>query len=161
MNYETFSVVKRVHEIFKQKGITLSVAESCTGGLISHVITSTPGASAFFNAGVVSYSADAKKDILRVSPEIIQHSGIISDEMACEMAERIRIIAKADYSLATTGNLGPDAQEGKETGLVYVAVSKEGKTLSHTLHLSGDRRMNKEEASLAALRFLIDFVNDK
>jgi PncC family amidohydrolase len=158
MGEEILEVIKRVHELFKKKGLTLSVAESCTGGLISHYITTLPGASNFFEAGVVSYSTEAKKEILGISSEIISKYGVVSEEIAREMAEKVRSLTKTDCSLSTTGNLGPDVLEGKEKGLVYIAVSKEGQTFSKELRLQGDREENKEKASLLALRLLIEVM---
>ena len=158
MDKESLEAVQKVHELFKQEGLTLSVAESCTGGLISHLLTILPGASTFFNGGVVTYSIDFKERFLGISSEIISSHGVVSEETAREMAERIRIIAKTDYSLSTTGNLGPDVLEGKEKGLVYIAVSKKGKTFSREMRLRGSREKNKEDAALEALRFLIEIV---
>ena len=158
MKQELLKVIKKVHKIFKERGLTLSAAESCTGGLISHYITTLSGASAFFVAGIVSYSEDAKKTLLGVSSKTIQHYGVVSEETAREMAEKVRLLTKTDYSISTTGNLGPDVLEGKERGLVYIAASKEGKTISKKLQLKGDREANKEEASLSALRFLVKLV---
>jgi nicotinamide-nucleotide amidase len=158
MNKKTLEVIEKVHEIFKEKGLTLSVAESCTGGLISHLLTILPGASNFFEAGIVSYSVEAKKEILGISPDMISKYGVVSEETAREMAEKVRVLAKTDYSISTTGNLGPDVLEGKEKGLVYIAVSREGSTFSRELRLTGDREENKEEAALSALKFLIETV---
>jgi PncC family amidohydrolase len=158
MNKATLQVMQKVHELFKKKGLSLSVAESCTGGLISHHITALSGASTFFKASVVSYSEEAKKEILGVPSDIISKYGVISEETAREMAEKIRALSATDFSLSTTGNLGPDVLEGKEKGLVYIAVSKQGKTFSKELRLKGNREKNKEEASLLALRFLIEII---
>ena len=160
MKQELLKAIKKVHKIFKKKGLTLSVAESCTGGLISHYITTLSGASAFFVAGIVSYSGDAKKTLLCVSSKTIQHYGVVSEETAREMAEKVRLLTKTDYSISTTGNLGPDVLEGKERGLVYIAASKEGKTISKRLQLKGDREANKENASLAALKLLIEIAEN-
>jgi len=158
MKPEIFEAIKKVHELFKKKGLTLSVAESCTGGLISHYLTTLPGASSFFAGGVISYSEDIKKNILGISSEIISRYGVISEETAREMAERVCSLTKTDCSLSITGNLGPDVLEGKEQGLIYVAASKKGKIVSQKLRLKGDREANKEEASLSALRLLIEMV---
>lgn len=147
-----------MHALFRTRGITLSVAESCTGGLISNYITSLPGASSFFEAGVVSYSAVAKEKILGVSPETIAAYGAVSEQTAREMAENIRKLAGTDFALSTTGNLGPDVLEGKALGLVYIAVSSEGETCSRELDLKGSREENKEYASLLALEFLIEIA---
>jgi len=160
MNKRTLEVIEKVHEIFKEKGLTLSVAESCTGGLISHLLTILPGASTFFEAGVVSYSAEAKREILGVSSDIISLYGVVSDQTAREMAEKIRALMGTDFALSTTGNLGPDVLEGKEKGLIYVAASKDGETFSRELRLRGNREKNKEEASIEALRFLIEIMEE-
>ena len=154
----TLDAIKRVHELFKAGALTLSVAESCTGGLVCHYITSLPGASAFFTAGIVSYSEDIKKNILGVNSETIERFGVVSDETVREMAEKIRQISNTDYSLSTTGNLGPDVLEGKEKGLVYIAAGRKGKTISRELRLKGNREKNKAEAALAALRLLIEIM---
>jgi len=159
MNNATLQVMQKVHELFKKKGLSLSVAESCTGGLISHYITALPGASNFFEAGVVSYSAEMKKEILGVSSAIISKYGAVSEETAREMAEKIRTLTKTDFSVSTTGNLGPDVLEGKEKGLVYIAVSKEGMTFSKELRLTGNREENKADAALEALRFLVEITD--
>ena len=159
MNNATLQVMQKVHELFKKKGLSLSVAESCTGGLISHYITALPGASNFFEAGVVSYSAEMKKEILGVSSAIISKYGAVSEETAREMAEKIRTLTRTDFSVSTTGNLGPDVLEGKEKGLVYIAVSKEGMTFSKELRLTGNREENKADAALEALRFLVEITD--
>jgi len=156
----TSDIIKRIHELFKGRSLTLSVAESCTGGLICHCITSLPGASTFFSAGIVSYSADIKKNILGVTSETIERFGVVSDETAREMTEKIRQLSKTDFSLAATGNLGPDVLEGKEKGLVYIAAGSRDKTISRELRLKGDREQNKKEAAVAALRLLIEIMQE-
>jgi len=158
MHQETIKLVEKVHAISKRKGLTLSVAESCTGGLISHYITSRPGASNFFIAGIVSYSNEAKKGILGISENTISRYGVVSEETAKEMAKRVRLITKTDYSISTTGNLGPDVLEGKEKGLIYIAVSRKGKTISKKLQLKGYREANKKDAALSALKLLIELI---
>jgi PncC family amidohydrolase len=159
MKHDISGIVKRVHEIFKKQRLTLSVAESCTGGLISHCITMLPGASTFFTAGIVSYSEETKKKILGVSPLTIANYGVISEETAREMAEKVRALTGTDYSISTTGNLGPQVLEGQEKGLIYIAVNRQGKTLSQRLQLAGDREANKEEACISALRLLVEFID--
>jgi PncC family amidohydrolase len=155
---KTLEIIQMAHNILKARGLTLSLAESCTGGLISHYITHLPGASAFFKAGVVSYSAEMKINILGVSSDIILSYGVVSEQTAREMAEKVRVLTDTDFSVSTTGNLGPDVLEGKEKGLVYIAVGKEGQTFVKELRLRGNREDNKEEAALEALRFLIEIA---
>ncbi len=155
---ETLEVVSGIHEIFREKGLTLSIAESCTGGLISHYITALPGASAFFEAGVVTYSVESKEKILGVSPEIISAHGVVSEETARDMAEKVRHLTGTTCSVSTTGNLGPDVLEDKEAGLVYIAVSTGTKTISSEMRFTGDRGEIKESAALAALKLLVEGV---
>jgi len=152
------AIIQKIHTFFREKSLTLSVAESCTGGLISHLITTLPGASAFFDAGVVAYSAAVKEKMLRVSPETIDKHGVVSEQVVREMAKNIRRLTGTDFSLSTSGNLGPDVLEGKEKGLVYIAVSREGEVFSKELRLKGSREENKKEASRLALEFLMEIA---
>jgi len=156
MTEETLKIIRKVHQLFTEMGLKLSIAESCTGGLLSHYVTYLPGSSRFFEAGVVTYSASSKEKILGVSPATIASRGVVSRETAMEMAEKMRSSTGADYALSTTGNLGPDVLEGKEKGLVYIGISKAGETIVKEMRLKGDRIHNKEEAAIKALSFLID-----
>ena len=141
------------------KNATLAVAESCTGGHVADLITNIPGVSAVFTAGVIAYSRAAKITILGVPPAVLQKYGLISEETAQAMALEMRLIAKADYAIATTGNLGPDVLEGKQCGLVYLAVSSSTGVFSRELHLGGDRAANKHDAALAALNLLAEVID--
>jgi PncC family amidohydrolase len=161
MTGKTLKIISEVHKLFTEKGLRLSVAESCTGGLISHYLTCLSGSSLFFEAGVVTYSVLSKENMLGVSSETIASYGVVSGETAKEMAEKMRLITGTDYSLSTTGNLGPEVLEGKERGLVYVALSREGETVIKELRLTGERLQNKEEAALSSLRFLIDELSEE
>ncbi len=155
--------IRMLHKVFKERRLRLSVAESCTGGMISHLITMLPGASQFFEAGAVTYSIGSKKKILGIPEETISEYGVISEKVATEMAKRILELTGTDYSISTTGNLGPDVLEGKERGLVYIGICKRvcGKviTMSKELRLKGDREENKKDASFEAIRFLLEEVN--
>ncbi|MBI5056855.1 MAG: CinA family protein [Nitrospirae bacterium] len=155
MKQEIREAVEKVHEIFFRKGWTLSAAESCTGGFISHCITSLPGASAFFKAGIVSYSDDAKRTFLGISLQTILESEVVTEKTAREMAESVRRIAASDFSVSTTGNLGPAMLEGKDRGLIYIAASCKEETFSRELRLKGDRLENMEETTLEALKLLL------
>jgi PncC family amidohydrolase len=158
MEKELKEVIREVHELLREKGSTLSVAESCTGGLISHSLTSLPGASSFFVAGIVAYSAEIKEKILGVSSATLARYGVVSEQTAAEMAEKIRGLTNTDFAVSTTGNLGPDVLETKGKGLVYVAVSREGETSAKELRLQGNREENKEEAAFEALKLLIEII---
>ena len=161
MNNGILKSIDKIHGFFAQHGLTLAVAESCTGGLISHWITSVAGASAFFRAGIIVYSREAKENILAVSNKTIDTFGMVSRETAVEMAEKVRLLAKTDCSVSSTGNLGPDVLEGKERGLIYLAASRKGKTITKQLVLEGSRAENKEASSLAALELLVELVEEE
>lgn len=161
MTGKTLDIIKKVQLLFTEKNLSLSVAESCTGGLISHYLTYLPGSSRFFEAGVITYSAASKKKILGVSPQTIKSHGVISRETAMEMADRMRLITGTDYALSTTGNLGPEALEGKATGLVFTGISREGNTTVTESTLKGNRGQNREEAALSALRLLAAELSER
>ena len=110
---------------------------------MSHFVTSLPGASDFFSAGIVSYSVQAKISILRISAGTIQAHGVVSMETALEMAEKVCSVTGTDCSVSTTGNLGPGVLEEKEKGLVYIAASRQGTTICRTLELKGERSGNQ------------------
>lgn len=150
----------KIENIFTKNGLTLSVAESCTGGLLSSVLTDVPGASKYFRAGLVLYTEEMKKQLLGVSASTIEIHGVISEETAREMAEKVRVLAGTDFSLSTTGNLGPDVLENKERGLICLAASRRGKTVSKSLMLRGDREENKEASTLSALMLIMEFVEE-
>ena len=158
MDHTLEDVLQTVHSLMKAKHLSLSVVESCTGGLISHYLTSLPGASAFFEAGVVAYSAETKKTILGISPDTISQYGVVSEQTVLEMAEKMKKLTGTDISVSISGNLGPDVLEGKEKGLIYIAVNRGAQTFTRKLKLKGNRTENKEEACFIALKFLLDCI---
>ena len=156
MSQKTLDIVSRIHQLLIMRGVTISVAESCTGGMLSHLLTLLPGSSAFFVTGIVVYSGKSKKSILGISHKTIKSYGVVSAETAKEMAEKVRALTGTELSISTTGNLGPDVIEGKERGLIYIAVSGSFGTKVRELRLSGDRQENKKAASLQALELLLE-----
>lgn len=147
-------LIKKIHSDFRDAGLKLSVAESCTGGLIAHLLTSLPGASVFFDSSIVCYSNQSKMKLLGIRKSVINMHGVISEEMAREMAISIRERRKTDYSLSITGNLGPDVLEDKKAGLVYIAVDFEKTTESKGIIFEGQREEIKYQAAVASLQFL-------
>jgi len=158
MEPKTLDIVSRVHQTLIKKGLTISVAESCTGGLLSHLLTKLPGSSSFFEAGIVSYSRKSKEEILGVSRQNITRLGVVSETIAKEMAGKIRVLTKTDFSIATTGNLGPSVLEGKDKGLIYIAVSSNHGIVARELRLGGGREANKEEAARRSLELLLEVI---
>ena len=121
------------------RGDTLVTAESLTGGQLAALFTSVPGASACFLGGVVSYATTVKVSVLNVSQSIIEEHGVVSAECAAAMAMGVRALLGATYALATTGVAGPDGQEGKPVGHVWVAGAGPGGVETRLLSLDGDR----------------------
>jgi nicotinamide-nucleotide amidase len=136
-------------------GYTVSVAESCTGGLIAQRLTDVPGSSKYFIEGVVAYANDAKTRDLDVEPVLLLEHGAVSAPVAEAMAEGIRKRAGTDFGLSVTGIAGPGGgTEEKPVGLVYIALADEVKTEHRKLQLPGDRNLVRWRASQAALDLL-------
>lgn len=111
-------------KLLKEKGLTIAVAESCTGGKIAETITSVPGSSAYFKGGMVTYATETKINVLKVSKEIIDTFSVVSGQVAQEMAQNVKTIMKADYGISTTGNAGPDkGDSGAEVGTVFIGIA--------------------------------------
>ena len=150
---DTLAGVLSTH--LRRHGKTLSIAESCTGGVISSLITSIPGASEIYNGGVVSYSNESKIDILKVKRGTISRYGAVSSECALEMAEGARKIFGSDYAIATTGIAGPSGESsGKQVGSVWIAISGEEFSKTKYARFAGDRIRNINRFSAEALNFL-------
>jgi nicotinamide-nucleotide amidase len=154
MEDEFLIVVKEIFERLVPRELRMSVAESCTGGLIAHEITNLPGASLFFDLGVVSYSEGSKRSVIGVGASLLRKHGTVSEEAAVAMAEGVRRLTDTDVSLAITGIAGPAALEDKDVGLVYMAVSLKDMIESKGMSFKGDRETVKRKASLEALKFL-------
>ena len=121
-------LVLKVVDLLKKKKMTLSCAESMTGGMLAKIITDVPGASSVFDRGIVTYSNEAKMSELDVDPETLDAFGAISSETAREMVEGLRIYSGCDVCIAVTGNAGPDPAENKPKGLYYVGFYCKGET---------------------------------
>jgi len=137
-------------------GLTLSLAESCTGGLIAHRITNISGSSNYFLGGVVAYSNEAKEKILGVPHETLIRYGAVSEETARVMAEGARHLLASDLALAVTGIAGPTGgTPEKPVGLVYIALAAEEEVRCGRHTWNGDRLQNKAQSAEAALEMLI------
>lgn len=142
-------------EILRRHGLTVSVAESCTGGMVGSLITDQPGSSAYFLGSVVAYSNEVKRDHLGVSPALLKQVGAVSHEVARAMAEGARSRFGSDLAAGVTCIAGPDADGSqKPVGLTYVAVASAAGTESHEFRLDGDRWSNRRQAAHQALRLL-------
>ena len=139
------------------RGLTVATAESCTGGLVAHLITEVPGSSGYFRGGVVAYSDSVKASLLGVPDEALARHGAVSAQVAVAMAVGARSRLHADLGVGVTGVAGPDGgTDSKPVGLVYVAVAGEGAPRVQRFMWPHDREGNKRASAEAALRMLLD-----
>ncbi|HEY5326781.1 MAG TPA: competence/damage-inducible protein A [Mucilaginibacter sp.] len=152
---EDIPVEKAILNLMAEKGLTLSLAESCTGGYIAHLVTQHPGSSKVFLGGVVSYSNGLKERVLDVKKQTLEQFGAVSRETVIEMAEGALLNFKSDYALAVTGIAGPDGgTPDKPVGTVWVAVATVNKILAKKLTFGNKRKQNIEWSAVSALNML-------
>src|ERR671933_1962592 len=149
--HDSFPAV--VGAMLRQRGLTLAVGESATGGQLASLITEAPGASDYFLAGYVAYSAAAKA-ALGVSPDLLREHGTIAAATTQALAAAVRATAGADVSVATTGNAGPDPAEDKPVGQLYIVVDVRGRQACQETRYSTTRTEYKRRAALEALHLL-------
>ena len=140
------------------KNLTVAVAESLTGGLIMAALTSVAGVSRVFRGGVVAYATDTKDTMLGVDADLLETSGAVDPDVAEQMAVGVRERFDASFGLSSTGVAGPDGQDGKAPGLVFVAVSAPFGVWHRELLLEGDRSAVRTRAGIAALELLSDVL---
>lgn len=144
-----------VGRTLSERGLTIAVAESCTGGYLSHLITSVPGSSAYFMGSMIPYSYDIKMRELGVKPETLEKFGAVSEETITEMANLVRSRFNTSIGVATSGIAGPGgATPEKPVGTVWIAYSDRSKTVTRKLQLSPDRTLNIRMASVAVLNLI-------
>src|SRR5579859_3162934 len=143
--------------VLRGTGLTVSTAESCTGGLVSVLITDEPGSSAYFMGSVVAYADRVKQDQLGVPAGVIERAGAVSREVAEAMAEGARARFGTSLAVGVTGIAGPDSDgSGKPVGLTYVGVTSARGTSSREYRFSGDRWSNRRQAATESLRLLVE-----
>lgn len=150
-------VESRIGQILKKYNKTLSAAESCTGGRISHLITTVSGSSQYYLGSVTSYAIPVKEKVLGVSGEVIRDKGVVSQEVAAQMAEGVRKVTGSDYSVATTG-LAEGGDEHYPEGTVCMAVCSPEKTVTRVFQCHSNRKGNIRLFTNAALRFLEEIL---
>ena len=154
-------LAEAVGKLLIEKGKTLSVAESCTSGMIGARLGDIPGSSAYFEGGIISYSNSVKINQLGVSAETLDAFGAVSSETASEMAKGVRRLLKTDYSLSVTGIAGPSGGTlEKPVGLVWFGLSCEEKTYTWSANFARDRNQNRERSVLMALDALRRELSD-
>jgi len=153
------SLEQEVGNLLRQKGLTLGVVESATGGLISHLITNVPGSSDYYKGSVTAYSNEVKIKVLGVKEDTINKYGAVSAQVAEEIALGGRKILASDICLADTGIAGPSgATPGKPVGLFYIGLSHQAGTYSQKHNFQGNREQNKRNAAETALGWLKEYL---
>lgn len=150
----------RIARLLKGSGKTLSAAESCTGGEISHLITTVSGSSEYYLGSVTSYAIPIKERLLGVPAETVETFGVVSPEVAAAMAEGVRKATGSDYSVATTG-LAEGGNGHYPEGTVWMAVSGPSGTRTRLFSCNLGRRGNIRQFAKAALKFLADYIENQ
>lgn len=152
---ENTSIERAVNELLSNSKQTLSLAESCTGGNISKMITSIPGASNFLKGALVAYNEEVKINLLRVKKELIKKHSVVSKEVAMEMALRCQKLFGTDYAVSTTGNAGPTTDEtDKKVGMVYIGLASPSGVYAEEFFFGKPRAKVIERASVKAMELL-------
>jgi len=153
------SLELRVGELLVQRGLTVATAESCTGGLIGHLLTNVSGSSAYVLGGIIAYSNEIKQALLGVDAITLERYGAVSEPVALEMARGARLRFGADLAVSATGIAGPTGgTPEKPVGLVYIGLAARDGERSVRYVWNEDRLGNKQRSAEAALRLLLDFL---
>lgn len=148
-------IVNQIHKLLLKNKKTIAVAESCTGGLLSNLLTQLLGSSQYFILGVVAYHNRAKQAILKIPASIITQKGAVSKEIACRMAKNIRKIARTDLGIGVTGIAGPSGGTAdKPVGTIFIAIDSENKEICQKFIFKGSRINIRKTTSQKALELL-------
>lgn len=157
---ELLDLAARVGAACRAAGWTVATAESCTGGLVAHLLTEIPGSSAYVRGGIVAYANEVKRESLGVPPEVLEAHGAVSAQVALAMADGARRRLGVDVAVAVTGVAGPDGgSDEKPVGLTYVAVAAAAGSDVQRFHWELDRAGNKRASAAAALTLVLRHVD--
>lgn len=157
---ETIEVV--LGKILSKQNVTLSTAESCTGGKMAELMTSVPGASKYFKGSVVAYATEVKINVLGLSESLIQEYSVVSAEVAKAMALNVKSLLKTDYAIATTGNAGPKKGEASaEVGTVFIALATPSRVIVEEFNFGQPREKVIDRASVKGLEMLLKEISKK
>ena len=150
-----------IGRLLSQRGLKLGLAESCTGGLVGHRMTSVPGSSEYFVGGIVAYSYEAKVKILDVSWDTLNNFGAVSSEIVLEMARGAKKIFDVDIAVSVSGIAGPGGgTDEKPVGTTWVGLAANDGIWSREFHFDGNREQNKTSSADAAFQMLMDYLQD-
>ena len=151
---------EQVGEELRRQGLTLATMESCTGGFLAHTITQAPGSSAYFLGGIVSYTNEVKEE-WGVDPALIREHGVVSPQVAGDMARACRERLGADLGIGITGVAGPDELEGQPVGTVHIGLASKDGVFSHSRRFPPQRPLVKQRAAVQALMELWNLIRRK
>lgn len=147
--------IRQIHRLLTKNGKTVAVAESCTGGLLSAMLTQLSGSSRYFILGIVAYGNNAKETVLKIPLRLIAEKGAVSKEVAQGMANSARKLGGTDFGIGITGIAGPSgATSQKPLGLVFIALESKNKKLCERFIFEGNRETVRKKAALKALALL-------
>jgi nicotinamide-nucleotide amidase len=157
---EQLALATRVVAALTERGETVAVAESLTGGLLAAALVEVPGASAVFRGGIVAYATDLKATLLGVPGALLERHGAVHPEVAAAMAGGVRRRLDATFGLATTGVAGPDPADGQPVGTVFIAVSRAQGETPQGLRLAGGRASIRDQTVVMSLKQLAGMLED-
>ncbi len=153
------SLEEQVGGLLRERGLTLALAESCTGGLLANRVTDVPGSSAYFVGGVVAYAYEAKVGLLSVTWDTLRAHGAVSRETVIEMARGARVALGADLAVSVSGIAGPGGGlPDKPVGTTWIGLSTTEGDWARQFVWDGDRAQNKAYSADAAFQFLLDYL---
>ncbi len=161
IDYNEFmnELVKCAGRLLSKKRLSLSVCESCTGGMLGSMITSIPGSSKYFKGGIIAYSNEVKKNLVGVKEHTLKTSGAVSEQTARQMAQATRTIIKSSISISITGIAGPEGgTKEKPVGTVFIGITDNKKIKVYKFHFKGNRNQIRKKVCTQALKLLIDFI---
>lgn len=150
-----------INKLFRERGLTLGSVESFTGGMFAKEITAVSGASKFYKGGLITYATEEKARLLGISKDDIEEYGVVSEQIAYQMAENGRDLLDVDVCVSFTGNAGPEAMEGKPVGEIYIGLSSKDGTLVFPYMLKGTRNSIQEEGVKNALEIIKEKIFTK
>ena len=148
-------IVTQTHNLLIKNKKSIAVAESCTAGFLSNLLTQIPGSSQYFILGVIAYSNKTKENILKIPTHIIAKKGAVSKNVAKLLAKSVRLMAKTDFGIGITGIAGPGGgSKEKPVGTVFIAIDTKNKKICNKFNFSGSRTTIRKKAALKALELL-------
>lgn len=159
MSYKKFPAAALIAAL-RERGLTLSCAESCTGGWFAKCLVDTPGASAVFRGGAVSYATEVKEDLLGVRAKTVEENTVYSTQVAEEMASGARRLFKSDLAVSVTGVAGPDPQDGIPVGRVCIGIAEEGLSYAEAFDFRGNRTSVRRAAVLKMFEILLQHISE-